>query len=114
MPRVSRKARADNNQAAIVKALRSMGATFQHTHSISGALDGIVGYAGIDQRVEIKDPDKPPSKRHLTDEEKKVFDYWRGRKPVIIETFEDCVALLSIMRQESVSKAAQAAYRDDN
>jgi hypothetical protein len=91
---VSRAKRADANQAALVKFIRVLGASFQHTFQIPGALDGIIGYRGVDVRVEIKDPDQPPSRRALTDAEKKTIDEWRGRKPVIIETEADVVALL--------------------
>jgi hypothetical protein len=77
-----------------------MGASFQHTHNIAGALDGIIGYRGIDVRVEIKDPDKPPSKRALTEDEQKVFDEWRGRKPEVIETETDVLNLIYRINQE--------------
>ena len=92
----------DANQAALVDFIRKLGASFQHTHAIPGALDGIVGYCGIDQRVEIKDPTKPQSQRALTDKEKEVFAHWRGRPPVIIETTDDCLALLDAIKKESV------------
>jgi len=93
-----RRARVDGNQASLVNCLRGLGASFQHTHTIPGALDGIVGYVGIDQRVEIKDPEQPPSGRRLTKLEQDVFDQWMGRRPVVLETIEDCVNLLRKMR----------------
>lgn len=92
--------KADANQPEIVKILRAMGASFQHTHQIAGALDGVVGYKGIDQRVEIKDPSQPPSARRLTVKEEETFDDWKGRKPVIIETEEDCVKLLKELEEK--------------
>lgn len=91
------RAKVDGNQVAIVKYLRHCGASIQHMHQISGALDLIVGFAGIDQRVEIKDPAKPPSKRKLTDDEQKVFDEWQGRPPIVLETEADCVRMLADM-----------------
>ena len=94
-----RPRRIDANQPALVKLIRSLGASFQHTHSIPGALDGIIGY-GIDQRVEIKDPSQPRSKRRLTPAEQHVFDYWQGRRPVVIETEQDVFDLLKKMRAE--------------
>ena len=90
-----RAARADVNQHELVKFIRKMGASWQHTHAIPGALDGILGYRGIDIRVEIKDPDQPPSRRTLTPAEEKTIDEWKGRPPVIIETEADVVALLA-------------------
>ncbi len=94
------KARIDANQPQLVKFIRAMGASFQHTHQIPGALDGIIGYRGIDVRVEIKDPDKPPSKRKLTDDEVKTICDWRGRQPEIIETENDITRILGAIIRE--------------
>lgn len=96
-----RRARIDVNQPELVKYIRKLGGSFQHTHTIPGALDGIVGYAGLDQRVEIKDPEKSPSQRKLTDDENKVFRSWKGRKPIVIETKVDCRNLLVQLRRLS-------------
>ena len=92
-----RAARIDANQPEIVKAIRDMGASYQHTHQVPGALDGIIGYRGVDQRVEIKDPAKPPSARKLTELEAKEFDEWNGRIPVVIETHDDVLRVLAEM-----------------
>ena len=89
-----RRHRADGNQVALVKFIRSMGASFQHT-PVPGGLDGIIGYRGVDVRVEIKDPSKPPSHRKLTPAEAKTISEWRGHKPEIIETEEDVMNLLN-------------------
>ena len=89
-----RAAKADANQPEIVAALRKRGATVQHTHAIPGALDLIVGYKGIDVRVEIKDGSKPPSAQKLTAAEQKVFDEWMGREPMILTCEADVDAVL--------------------
>ena len=99
-PGLRARRRADSNQPALVKLIRSMGASFQHTHSIPGALDGIIGYRGTDVRVEIKDPEKPLSKRKLNEAEQDTFDEWRGRKPEVIETEEDVLNLLKQLQQD--------------
>ena len=96
-----RKARIDANQPALVKFIRSMGASFQHTHQIEGALDGIIGYRALDQRVEIKDPNQPPSKRKLTDAEIDTIFAWKGRTPEIIETENDVTRILGRMIRDS-------------
>ncbi len=93
--------RVDSNQAELVKFIRSIGASFQHTHSIPGALDGIIGYFGIDVRVEIKDPDKSPSSRKLTPAEIETIENWRGRAPAVIETEDDVLRLLKAMKSEA-------------
>ena len=89
------RSRVDRNQADLVLFIRQHGASFQHTHSIPGALDGIIGYRGIDVRVEFKDPEQPPSRRRLTAAEHESIDKWKGRRPVIIETEGDVVVLLA-------------------
>ena len=99
-----RAARADANQPEIVKAIRDLGATWQHTHTIGGALDGIIGYYGIDQRVEIKDGKKTTSERKLTNDEQKVFDLWKGRKPVVIESVDDVEKILKQMYMEAMAR----------
>ena len=96
--------KVDANQPELVKFIRSMGASFQHTHSIPGALDGIIGYRGVDQRVEFKDPSQIPSKRKLTEGERDTFDEWRGRKPVVIETEADVTELLFTMTKEAMKR----------
>ena len=95
-----RAARADANQPEIVKVFRKLGGTFQHTHSIPGALDGILGYCGVDVRIEIKDGSRIPSERKLTTAEQKTVDEWNGRKPEIIESVSDAALLMERMRKQ--------------
>jgi hypothetical protein len=92
------RSRIDANQPALVKFIRFMGASWQHTHAIPGALDGILGYRGVDVRVEIKDPEKPLSKRRLTPAEITTIAEWRGRRPVIIETEQNVIDLLKLLQ----------------
>ena len=89
-----RARRKDGNHAAIKSALESMGASVCDVYQLPGALDVIVGYQGVDQRVEIKNPEQPLSDRKLTKLEKEVFATWQGRTPVVLETIEDCQQLL--------------------
>lgn len=91
MPRGHRQSRRDSNHTDIVNFVRGIGMTWQDTHSISGALDGIAGYLGVDVRVEIKSPG-PPSTQRLTTAEDKTFMEWKGRKPVIWITEDDVIA----------------------
>ncbi len=92
--RVRARAKSDRNQQDIMDFLRKCGASVLAVHSIPVGLDIIIGYMGIDQRAEVKDPNQPPSKRKLTEAEQYVFDNWRGRKPVILQTENDVTALL--------------------
>lgn len=89
MGRTRTRSRIDPNQPDLVAYAREKGFSVQHTHQIPGALDLIVGFRGVDQRVEIKDPSRFPSERRLTRSEQRIFGEWRGRTPVIWETEED-------------------------
>jgi len=89
--------RSDDNQKEIVKFLRGCGASVSIISSLPGELDLIVGYAGVDQRVEVKDGSKCKLKRRLTEDEEMLFCMWRGRPPVVIESTDDCEIMLREM-----------------
>lgn len=93
------RARVDSNQLEIVRTITGLGASWLDLTSISGILDGVIGVAGIDQRIEIKDGKKVPSRRKLTPDEIRVFEEWRGRKPVVIESVDDVIKLINNLRR---------------
>lgn len=92
-----RGARIDANQPAIVKGLRKIpGVSVRHTHALGGGFpDLAVGYQGRTHLLEIKDPDKPPSKRKLTDDEQEFFNIWTGSVHVV-ETLADALAAIGV------------------
>ena len=66
------------------------------THELGdGFVDLVVGiptsWGGENALVEVKDGEKPPSKRKLLQSEQDFHDDWRGRKPVIIESVDDVI-----------------------
>lgn len=81
--------RKDSNQRELVKFAKAHGFSVLETHNLGGGLDLLVGIYGIDQRVEVKDGNKPPSARLLTDGERDVFKLWRGRGPIVWESEDD-------------------------
>ena len=86
-------ARVDANQAQIVMALRSVGASVQPLHTVGrGCPDLLVGFRGRCYVFEVKQPGLPPSKR-LTDEEEKWHKNWRGQIG-IVETPQQAVEML--------------------
>ena len=94
--------RKDGNHNRIVAAFEKAGASWFDTSHIAGALDGVLGVNGIDQRVEIKNPDAERGKAaslKLTVEEEKTFAEWRGRPPVVITTVEEAIALVNQLRK---------------
>lgn len=77
-------ARKDGNQDEIVNALEDVGATVTSVHQIGNGLpDILVGFRGINYLFEIKDGNKPPSKRRLTDDEKNWHKLWQGHCHVV-------------------------------
>lgn len=89
-----RAARVDANQPEIVNALRQAGASVAMTYMIGeGFPDIVVGFRGENYLMEIKDGDKPPSKRKLTDDELKWHEEWRGRVD-IVECVEDAYKVI--------------------
>ncbi len=82
MPRYA--ARVDANQPEIIKDLRAIGATVQPLHQVGkGCPDLLVGFRGLNHLLEVKDGDKPPSKRRLTPAEQRWHDEWRGQKAIV-------------------------------
>lgn len=84
MARQARANRVDSNQRVIVRDLRKAGYAVRVTSTLGdGFPDLIVGAHGRNFLFEIKDPDKPPSERQLTDDQRLFFDDWRGQCDVI-------------------------------
>lgn len=79
-----RRAKVDTNQAQIVAALRSIGATVAPIHMVGqGVPDLLVGRQGINFLLEIKDGDKQASKQKLTEDEQAWHAEWRGSVVVV-------------------------------
>ena len=92
MPRYA--ARADDNQAALVKQIRAMGASVQHLHTVGrGCPDLLMGYQGKNYLLEVKDPGKVKSARKLTQDEAEWHERWAGQV-AIVETLGDCLLLI--------------------
>ena len=74
----------DDNQQAIVKGLRKLGASVAVTSSLgNGFPDIVVGYRGKNFLFEIKDGAKPLSAQRLTEREGLFFKRWAGDVRVI-------------------------------
>lgn len=87
--------KVDANQKAIVAAMRRMGATVLHLHTIGkGCPDIAVGYRKKNFLFEIKDGSNVPSKRKLTPDEIEFHESWRGQVTVI-ESVDDAINILN-------------------
>ncbi len=90
-----RAARIDANQNNIVKALRAAGASVRVITQGDGIPDLLLGYNGHTLLMEVKDGDKPPSARKLTEAEQKFFDEWKGGSLSIVNSVEEALAILA-------------------
>ena len=91
---MAKQRRVDANQADIVKGLRAIGCSVAVTSSAGdGFPDLVVGYYGKNFLLEVKDGDKPPSKRKLTPEQEQFHINWRGQI-AIVESIDAAIALV--------------------
>lgn len=91
------RARVDRNQPEIVAALRKAGAVVQCTHQLGGGFpDLFCNFRGRIFGFEVKDPQQPPSKRKLTDDEQAWIDNWNrsGQTVFVIETAESAISIM--------------------
>jgi Holliday junction resolvase len=85
----------DDNQNDIVDALRKAGATVRIVSQGNGLPDLLVGYRGVTILMEVKDGNKVPSARKLTDAEDKFFREWTGGLLAVINSKEEALELLT-------------------
>lgn len=97
---MSRHARnKDLNHAEVVAAFRALGCDVTTMESgRAGVPDLLVGVAGVDQQVEVKDGRKVPSARRLSPAQVEYAATWRGRRVALVECAEDCVGVVNAMR----------------
>jgi len=90
-------ARIDANQPGIVEGLRKAGASVQTLGQVGdGCPDLLVGFRGVNYLMEIKDPDKPPSKRRLNSKQQWWHEAWRGQVEKV-ETIEQAYAIIGLV-----------------
>ncbi len=86
--------RVDANQEQIVSALRACGATVRVVTMGDGVPDLLVGYRGYTLLLEVKDGNKSPSARALTQAEQKFFDEWTGGLVAIVNNVDEALDIL--------------------
>lgn len=102
-----RRTSVDGNHDELVRVFESLGGTWLELSNVAGALDGLLGVAGIDQRVEFKNLNAMRGKKQagaLTPAEKDEFDRWKGRRPVVVTTTTEAVNLVNQMRKEACGR----------
>lgn len=95
--------RIDDNQPAIVAALRAVGATVQSLATVGkGCPDLLVSYRGVNHLLEVKDGAKPPSRRQLTPDEARWHQQWRGPVAVVTSEAEALAAIGAVASRNAV------------
>ena len=87
--------RTDRNHAEIINALRKIpNLSVFSTHEVGkGFPDIVIGYKGINYLIEIKDGNKPPSARKLTEAELQFHSNWKGQIK-IVNNFDELLNIL--------------------
>ena len=89
-----RAAKVDDNHAEIVRALSDVGCSVLSLAAVGmGAPDVLVGVRGRCFLLEIKDGDKSPSRRKLTEDQQTFHAGWRGHL-AIVESVDDALRVV--------------------
>lgn len=91
-----RAKKIDNNQNLIVKQLRRCGVSVAITSMLGkGFPDLIIGRAGRNYLIELKDGNKSASRKQLTPDEKEFFDTWNGQVNKA-ESFDEIALIIGL------------------
>ena len=94
-----RACKIDDNQVAVVAALRKAGATVQSLAGVGkGVPDLLVGIRGRTALFEVKDGAKVPSARRLTEDQLKWHAAWQGGTLAVVDSPEAALRALGVMR----------------
>lgn len=89
-----KRGRTDSNQQEIVDALRQAGCSVLVLSGVGhGCPDLLVGRAGMNYLLEVKDGKAPPSKQRLTKPELRFFQGWRGHAQVVTDVLDALIAV---------------------
>ena len=94
------RAKIDDNQPAIVKALKQIGCNVQSLAACgNGVPDLLLGYRGQNILLEVKDGDKTASRKKLTPDQIVWHALWRGQVAVV-ETPDEALEVVKQMVKE--------------
>ncbi len=85
-------AKVDDNQKEVVSLFRSLGWYVLIISQLKNCCDIIVSKGGHTIAIEIKDGEKPPSARKLSEGETKFKEEWKGDYELVICN-EDVIAI---------------------
>jgi hypothetical protein len=94
-----RAAKIDANQTQVVLALQAAGATVQSLAAVGqGVPDLLVGFQGKTLLMEVKDGQKPPSARRLTEDQLKWHGAWRGGPLAVVDGVDAALRALGVIK----------------
>lgn len=86
--------RTDNNQAEIVRALKSVGATIVDLSMVGGGCpDIIAGFCKRSYLIEIKNPD---ARGELRTSQIIFQEFWKGENVHVVESVEDALKVIGV------------------
>ena len=88
-----RAPRRDDNEPAIIEALRGVGASVTQLDG-AGVPDLVVGWRGKTYLIEVKDGSKAPSKRRLTPAQRDWHAAWRGGSLAVVVDVDAALAAI--------------------
>ena len=95
-----RDAKTDANHSEIRQKFRDMGAYWFDMFQLKNACDGLVIIGGWTVAIEVKDGEKPPSARKLTEGEEKFMQEWTsaGGHYRLVESTDDVLKVVAEFR----------------
>lgn len=91
--------RRDANHSTLCDAFRTMGCSVFETDRVGeGFPDVVVGVAGKNALVELKNPKTYYGKQGLNTAQSKFAEAWRGGQMFVVATEDDVIALVSKLR----------------
>lgn len=86
--------RTDNNQAEIIRALKSVGASVLDLSMVGGGCpDIIAGIFGKDYKMEIKNPN---ARGKLRTSQIIFQEFWKGSPVHTVETIEEALKIIGV------------------
>ena len=94
-----RAAKIDANHEAVVLALRAVGATVQSLAGVGkGVPDLLVGFQNQTILMEIKDGNKSPSARLLTEDQLKWHGSWNGGALAVVDSPDAALRMIGVFK----------------
>ena len=94
-----RAAKIDANQEQVVTVLRAAGATVQSLAGVGkGVPDLLVGYQGQTLLMEVKDGNKSPSARLLTEDQLRWHGSWKGGALAVVDSPDAALRMIGVIK----------------